>query len=36
MGFEILPISDEDFHDGEPLFEVFELTADRPWKPHRF
>ena len=36
MGFEILPIHEsQDFGmDGEPLYDVFEITADIPWKPH--
>jgi hypothetical protein len=36
MGFEILPINEsQDFgRNGEPLFDVFEITADIPWKPH--
>ena len=36
MGFEMLDISDEDFHEGEPLYDVFEITGSKPWVPRRF
>ena len=36
MGFEILPITDDDFKDDEPLYDVFEVTGAKAWKPARF
>ena len=36
MGFEILPITDDDIVDGEPMYDVFEVTGVAPWKPRRF
>ena len=36
MGFEILPISHDDVDEIDPKYDIFEITADRPWKPMRF
>ena len=37
MGFEILPITKDDFDEnGEPLYDVFELTGPKQWTPARF
>jgi len=37
MGFEILPISKDDFNDnGEPAYDVFEITGPKKWTPMRF
>ena len=36
MGFKILPIDESDFHEGEPLYDVFELTLQDTWVPRRF
>jgi Reverse transcriptase (RNA-dependent DNA polymerase) len=36
MGMSLLPISDDDYlEDGEPRFDVFEITAPGPWRPFR-
>jgi hypothetical protein len=36
MGFEILPITDQDMHNGEPIYDVFEITSSQIWKPARY
>jgi hypothetical protein len=36
MGFEILPILPNDFHNGEPLYDVFEITGAAQWTPSQF
>ena len=37
IGFEILPITKEDFDEqGEPLYDIFELTGPKTWTPARF
>ena len=36
MGFEILPVTNDDFHQGEPLYDVFEITGSKTWTPARF
>jgi hypothetical protein len=37
MGFEILPITDDDFlSNGDPAYDVFEITSPTQWLPQRF
>ena len=36
MGFEILPILPNDFHNGDPLYDVFEITGAAKWTPSQF
>jgi hypothetical protein len=36
MGFEILPILPSDFHNDEPLYDVFEITGAAKWTPSQF
>ena len=37
MGFEILEITDSDFlPNGEPAYDVFEITSPDKWDPHAF
>jgi hypothetical protein len=36
VGFEILPILSTDFHNGEPLYNVFEITGAAQSTPSKF
>ena len=37
MGFEILPITKDDFDDnGQPLYEVFTISGEKKWTPRKF
>jgi hypothetical protein len=36
MGFEILPILPNDFHNSDPLYDVFEISSAAQWTPSQF